>query len=146
MCQCPQRASTHFYLTIAISMSLTRKGVNALNGLLLISTLEQVQEWNFHQRSVNALNGLLLISTRMELWWLILQWRCQCPQRASTHFYNRRRKEKSRAYCVSMPSTGFYSFLPPLAYRCSGLKASVNALTGLLLISTRKEGKRWWII
>ena len=62
MCQCPQRASTHFY--------------------------SQLKLWR-HSRRV-----------------------CQCPQRASTHFYLNKSYVKLVGRRVSMPSTGFYSFLP----------------------------------
>ena len=40
MCQCPQRASTHFYSMFNMSDD-EANGVNALNGLLLISTNEK---------------------------------------------------------------------------------------------------------
>ena len=88
MCQCPQRASTYFYRR-EIVMSLDDSvSVNALNGLLLISTTyygfdidivtkevsmpstgfylflqEREDNYGFKKNGVNALNGLLLIST-----------------------------------------------------------------------------------
>ena len=37
-CQCPQRASTYFYEVMKAVKIYLEKGVNALNGLLLIST------------------------------------------------------------------------------------------------------------
>ena len=62
MCQCPQRASTHFYI--------------------------------------------ILFSLRKEIFVM-----CQCPQRASTHFYKTIKETETAIQFVSMPSTGFYSFL-----------------------------------
>ena len=38
-------------------------------------------------------------------------WMCQCPQRASTYFFEDDSKSVKRIYHVSMPSTGFYLFL-----------------------------------
>ena len=85
MCQCPQRASIHFYRA--------KRGTIVLN------------------KRVNALNGLPFISTKNRP--SADDWRreCQCPQRASIHFYHRRKPSWSRTLCVSMPSTGFHSFL-----------------------------------
>ena len=61
-CQCPQRASTYFYEEKIMSKWIYKKCVNALNGLLLISTdVQKYQELKI--TCVNALNGLLLIST-----------------------------------------------------------------------------------
>ena len=84
---------------------------------------------------VNALNGLLLISTKVCLTWATMKQMCQCPQRASTHFYSILcdgllyntatcqcpQRASTHFYIefeitnenklVSMPSTGFYSFL-----------------------------------
>ena len=62
MCQCPQRASTHFYGGITQD-ELAEQCVNALNGLLLISTDVQEMMARVPISCVNALNGLLLIST-----------------------------------------------------------------------------------
>ena len=85
--------------------------VNALNGLLLIST-SNIDCKGETLRCVNALNGLLLISTNEENKKFKQQRECQCPQRASTHFY---------AYLL-----GWFW----------GAAEGVNALNGLLLIST----------
>ena len=110
------------------------KGVNALNGLLLISS-----------KSLSNLSKLDKVSMPSTGFYLFLQpWRkskekqntlCQCPQRASTYFFqvlNELYKAFKSCQCpqrastyffkcverrdriqkwVSMPSTGFYLFL-----------------------------------
>ena len=87
---------------------------------------------------VNALNGLLSISTGRKPGGISKNFRCQCPQRASIHFYDESRRWLYNEGCVnalngllsistiestgyfktawgvSMPSTGFYPFLPIL--------------------------------
>ena len=113
--------------------------VNALNGLLLISSKQQVMSLNQKMDCVNALNGLLLISSGhydnnhiftgtvsmpstgfysflpQKMMELVNKFAvCQCPQRASTHFF----KQKG--------------VLDPCTKRC------VNALNGLLLISSHR--------
>ena len=66
LCQCPQRASTHFFSYERCRTS-KRKCVNALNGLLLISSvIGGTTEKN--PFCVNALNGLLLISSYFTGW------------------------------------------------------------------------------
>ena len=58
--------STGFYSFLQRMENIWRteqKRVNALNGLLLISTDGEHDEYENRRRSVNALNGLLLIST-----------------------------------------------------------------------------------
>ena len=63
MCQCPQRASTYFFTVLVMVTKGVAKRVNALNGLLLISSYNSpfVSRNMFY--CVNALNGLLLISS-----------------------------------------------------------------------------------
>ena len=136
MCQCPQRASTHFFLLTDIWEENTEiTSVNALNGLLLISSKDGKLQWVIGN-CVNALNGLLLISSRMkdvelpkesvsmpstgfysflhisQVGRLNEGFVCQCPQRASTHFFGTIKPVKGSQY------------------EC------VNALNGLLLISS----------
>ena len=82
--------STGFYLFLLLFSclpELLEKCVNALNGLLLISS-EMYKLFKFTTLGVNALNGLLLISSICLI------------------------SEKNLHCCVSMPSTGFYLFLP----------------------------------
>ena len=62
------------------------KCVNALNGLLLISTNKLKRKEAHNMKCVNALNGLLLISTN-------------------------EKDFLAGTLLVSMPSTSFYSFL-----------------------------------
>ena len=91
-CQCPQRASTYFfdpeiffkglenttvsmpstgfYLFLLMKKTTVRTNknrVNALNGLLLISSLQSEHWLELQQLCVNALNGLLLISSMPEI-------------------------------------------------------------------------------
>ena len=40
MCQCPQRASTHFFKKTIVRLNRQDDRVNALNGLLLISSVQ----------------------------------------------------------------------------------------------------------
>ena len=112
-------------------------------------------------RSVNALNGLLLISSTDHADFITDCNMCQCPQRASTYFFNKPYNTGGKHNEVSMPSTGFYLFLH-YSRRMSNLnkkkcqcpqRAStyffihqsqieeiiecVNALNGLLLISSQ---------
>ena len=115
----------------------------------------------FLQKRVNALNGLLLISSPKDTSISHIKKLCQCPQRASTYFFcvnfgdeymeicvnalnglllisSKQTKAKaSKTVDVSMPSTGFYLFLPSRTenQKHAGLE-SVNALNGLLLISS----------
>ena len=62
MCQCPQRASTYFFRS---------------------------KESRFNSKTccVNALNGLLLISSGFSKAIFRIPDLCQCPQRASTYFF-----------------------------------------------------------
>ena len=169
-CQCPQRASTYFFHFheilwipfLGVSMPSTgfylflqdpfypkddirwcvnalnglllisskpgqicliseKNRVNALNGLLLISSLYRclTRERMF---GVNALNGLLLISSTDHADFITDCNMCQCPQRASTYFFNKPYNTGGKHNEVSMPSTGFYLFLhmglhPFLRYR-----------------------------
>ena len=107
-CQCPQRASTHFYFVKSLQ-EFFNPCVNALNGLLLISTiLLETRKTNLE--SVNALNGLLLIST-FKIAINNLSSNCVNALNGllliSTQFI----RKKKFLPKVSMPSTGFYSFL-----------------------------------
>ena len=86
-CQCPQRASTYFSFHDK-NNEHKQECVNALNGLLLISSIYMMEKMAGGCHCVNALNGLLLISSLK-------------------HSDKRRRKIAN----VSMPSTGFYLFL-----------------------------------
>ena len=136
LCQCPQRASTYFfyksmtdYITdVRVSMPSTgfylflpvfeiefvnaQGCVNALNGLLLISSGIKMSEFRIYH-GVNALNGLLLISSAKEVCSTMMSMiLCQCPQRASTYFFLLvAHMDTVHKECVSMPSTGFYLFL-----------------------------------
>ena len=111
LCQCPQRASTHFFIGPVNFESLLYKCVNALNGLLLISSIDKPGDINFEE-SVNALNGLLLISSTAAIFGWGKYQMCQCPQRASTHFFERKcpAQEKGKwCQCPQRASTHFFS-------------------------------------
>ena len=109
LCQCPQRASTYFFKYTTENVIFYGIGVNALNGLLLISSFD-ILYVKTNVNGVNALNGLLLISSFQYGNGSIVYYSCQCPQRASTYFFNTKGKTVYRN-SVSMPSTGFYLFL-----------------------------------
>ena len=67
---------------------------------------------------VNALSGLLLISTEFQFKCEAVRYMCQCPQRASTHFYVEIEPELKcwkMCQCPQRASTHFYgSLLKPL--------------------------------
>ena len=63
LCQCPQRASTYFFIWKYTKSWCNAVRVNALNGLLLISSIDSARDMNDAVNCVNALNGLLLISS-----------------------------------------------------------------------------------
>ena len=164
LCQCPQRASTYFfyksmtdYITdVRVSMPSTgfylflpvfeiefvnaQGCVNALNGLLLISSGIKMSEFRIYH-GVNALNGLLLISSAKEVCSTMMSMiLCQCPQRASTYFFLLvAHMDTVHKECVSMPSTGFYLFLLRTKEMIEATIESVNALNGLLLISSNTK-------
>ena len=105
--------STGFYLFLLLHKKPLRhfiESVNALNGLLLISSqnicnlnrilcvsmpstgfylfLLLINQIPFWLSCVNALNGLLLISSTLAPYSAIIaRVLCQCPQRASTYFF-----------------------------------------------------------
>ena len=85
-CQCPQRASTYFFGTRYLFLLCIPICVNALNGLLLISS-STYRKLLCYSICVNALNGLLLISSVLFTSNKELIQMCQCPQRASTYFF-----------------------------------------------------------
>ena len=112
VCQCPQRASTYFF----IQQLLDRRATNATVSmpstgfyLFLLRTKEMIEATI---ESVNALNGLLLISSNTK---------DICPTMTEN---------------VSMPSTGFYLFLQKMISVLKNGNNGVNALNGLLLISS----------
>ena len=140
LCQCPQRASTYFFKETNGKTISSNNRVNALNGLLLISSSNKETDryvdkfvsmpstgfYLFLQlipginelinSCVNALNGLLLISSGNE-----------------DEVYEFK-------VAVSMPSTGFYLFLLRNERRIKMKFKCVNALNGLLLISSMQKG------
>ena len=106
--------STGFYLFLLLHKKPLRhfiESVNALNGLLLISSqnicnlnrilcvsmpstgfylfLLLINQIPFWLSCVNALNGLLLISSlEIDEDYQRVYCMCQCPQRASTYFFS----------------------------------------------------------
>ena len=63
------------------------------------------------KKSVNALNGLTSISTNFKDMREAVVTMCQCPQRAYFHFYSENFEVLCKYVGVSMPSTGLLSFL-----------------------------------
>ena len=82
--------------------------VNALNGLLLINCVAFGKTGELCQCPQRASTHFY---SRMAWTAMFLTILCQCPQRASTHFYVFMSTEIDAFEDVSMPSTGFYSFL-----------------------------------
>ena len=112
MCQCPQRASIHFY-ALYTTNGRKYKCVNALNGLLSISTKKKSSIYRKRSVSMPSTGFYPFLLITQNLKWNALNL-CQCPQRASIHFYIRKYSEK------------------PSATHC------VNDLNGLLSISTHR--------
>ena len=162
MCQCPQRASTYFF----IQQLLDRRATNATVSmpstgfyLFLLRTKEMIEATI---ESVNALNGLLLISSNTKDICPTMTENVSMPSTGFYLFLQHKRNNGTDSQCsVSMPSTGFYLFLqikkspggaergmcqcPQRAstyfFRSSihihyCTEYGVNALNGLLLISS----------
>ena len=112
VCQCPQRASTYFFALYRIAKMQEERCVNALNGLLLISSLEGWLDWDWShlcqcpQRASTYFFGIasVFIPDVDDM--------CQCPQRASTYFFvergiNMRRTDMCQ--CPQRASTYFFA-------------------------------------
>ena len=111
-CQCPQRASTYFFWTMPSSHIYSEICVNALNGLLLISsTCTKLMSW--HSKTVSMPStGFYLFLRRKKRLYSKKKWYVSMP---STGFYLFLQIFLIQLVCiktVSMPSTGFYLFLP----------------------------------
>ena len=110
-CQCPQRASTYFF--------------------------------NKPYNTGGKHNEVSMPSTGFYLFLLITEKemrRRQMVSMPSTGFYLfllQMREDISKQVSVSMPSTGFYLFLPDHAKATKQAAHGVNALNGLLLISSK---------
>ena len=109
--------STGFYLFLQQTTNhryhILQKCVNALNGLLLISSNLQ-SNYRFLKAVSMPSTGFYLFlpkSRCSSLSWFM----CQCPQRASTYLFKGITIPVPQKVTVSMPSTGFYLFLqyPP---------------------------------
>ncbi len=90
MCQCPQRASTHFFLLTDIWEENTDiTSVNALNGLLLISSFSRIfgKKTPISQVSMPSTGFYSFLPSHGYLGRKHRYHKCQCPQRASTHFF-----------------------------------------------------------
>ena len=136
MCQCPQRASTYFFEAIP-NYWTNRHAVSMPSTGFYLFLLKLLTSVTIPKLCVNALNGLLLISS--VAWTQVTipcTYLCQCPQRASTYFFDDKTKTMTIKTNVSMPSTGFYLFLLGNMGFERPIYAGVNALNGLLLISS----------
>ena len=85
-CQCPQRASIHFY-RIIFSTAPNTCCVNALNGLLSISTVRSLRDISIILSVSMPSTGFYPFLQRLSQLLMITYSVCQCPQRASIHFY-----------------------------------------------------------
>ena len=113
VCQCPQRASTYFFKLKSRREAQKEVCVNALNGLLLIS-------------STTMKNAIATVKS------------CQCPQRASTYFFLKISIcITGRSICVNALNGLLLISSRDLNYLSKKLEDRVNALNGLLLISSR---------
>ena len=173
MCQCPQRASTYFFKGDAYYYNNEDRSVSMPSTGFYLFLPSKMCKYDGVLKSVNALNGLLLISSiKIRLAKVISSKACQCPQRASTYFITERYFHITYKEIVSMPSTGFYLFLLCKLWRwvygnmcqCPQRASTyffkadksqsikncwcVNALNGLLLISSKQnrkpETRRTW--
>ena len=158
--------STGFYLFLLLHKKPLRhfiESVNALNGLLLISSqnicnlnrilcvsmpstgfylFEQSYLTNFTEVSVSMPSTGFYLFLPLDGWKMLKTINmCQCPQRASTYFFRFPKKMKHGLRNVSMPSTGFYLFLQLWRHIVQlSQEYCVNALNGLLLISSPDYG------
>ena len=86
LCQCPQRASTYFFETLLKGQAYIDKCVNALNGLLLISsTIKKFDTFVSRNVSMPSTGFYLFLRTSKFVFLMLVM--CQCPQRASTYFF-----------------------------------------------------------
>ena len=131
--------STGFYPFLHGKQFITKRKarcVNALNGLLSISTYTREELNKRCEKCVNALNGLLSISTDFCDGCPCDDKVCQCPQRASIHFYwNRIYGNRQQINCVNALN-GLLSISTKKEIIVDSVAAGVNALNGLLSIST----------
>ena len=87
-CQCPLGLIPHFYVLEETKLSREAKGVNALSGLYLISTIHRIKMPKGRKDlCVNALSGLYLISTFTRILLDLESSGCQCPLGLIPHFY-----------------------------------------------------------
>ena len=193
LCQCPQRASTYFFIASETHRKYIDICVNALNGLLLISS--EVQQYTPTAAKVVSMpstgfylflpksrhgdhyddqivsmpsTGFYLFLRRIGSWYPHIHDLCQCPQRASTYFFRVTRKThytNNRCQCPQRASTYFFKIIlgivvvVGLVCQCpqrastyffqrkhgadNRRKICVNALNGLLLISSINRGSLW---
>ena len=164
VCQCPQRASTYFFKKHCMVLLISLVVSMPSTGFYLFL---QLQEFQFKCEAVcqcpqRASTYFFIIRDQ---WQMLYTSVCQCPQRASTYFFGTTAFVKeSIVFNVSMPSTGFYLFLPtsrlhmgmriglcqcpqrastyffePDVWARRRFRICVNALNGLLLISSTVE-------
>ena len=89
------------------------------------------------EKGVNALSGLYLISTPKAVVKTVIDKMCQCPLGLIPHFYFAKASIHRLQISVSMPSRAYTSFLHQKGrVEKYAINVSVNALSGLYLIST----------
>ena len=92
------------------------------------------------EKGVNALSGLYLISTPKAVVKTVIDKMCQCPLGLIPHFYFAKASIHRLQISVSMPSRAYTSFLHQKGrVEKYAINVSVNALSGLYLISTYLE-------
>ena len=119
--------STGFYLFLLIlfyEWRASKTCVNALNGLLLISSVVPQRDKNVWGIVSMPSTGFYLFLRKVIMTRYFMEAMCQCPQRASTYFFFRTIHqvfEPSVCQCPQRASTYFFSTLPePLILLSSG--------------------------
>ena len=89
MCQCPQRASTYFFrFPKKMKHGLRNVSMPSTGFYLFLQLWRHIVQLS-QEYCVNALNGLLLISSlEIDEDYQRVYCMCQCPQRASTYFFS----------------------------------------------------------
>ena len=94
VCQCPQRASTYFFDWLVTAAKILLGIVSMPSTGFYLFLQKEVYMMKRFLKGVNALNGLLLISSVMLGIIAVVGVVCQCPQRASTYFFCRKKNEE----------------------------------------------------
>ena len=110
-CQCPQRASIHFYVVVQHHFPSPDVVCQCPQRASIHFYGQKLAGYQYHLICVNALNGLLSISTEVVA---VVDDYVLSVSMPSTGFYPFLpilKQENGKTFIVSMPSTGFYPFL-----------------------------------